>query len=129
MFQWLSGLARVGADAAKREVKKLVLMMVFISLAVLCIFLALGFFLAGIFIALEQSLGPVAACFIMFGGLLFLALTFALIGTRRGSSRRRRVDELEEELALAGEERPGLAGVAAAFAFGLARGFANRRRR
>ncbi len=128
MFGWISGLAQAGVEVAKREVKRLVLMMVFISIAVMCVLLALGFFLAGIYIALLQALGPVAACFIMFGGLLFLALTFGLLATRGGGKKKRRVEEIEEDLALANEERPGLAGVAAAFAFGLARGFTKRRR-
>jgi hypothetical protein len=127
MFHWLSGLARVGADVARREVKRLVVMMVFISIAVLCLVLALGFFLAGIFIAIEQSLGPIAASFIMFGGLLVLALVFFLIANRQSGGRKRGRGDLEEELTLA-DERPGVAGVAAAFAFGLARGFAKRRK-
>jgi type VI protein secretion system component VasK len=127
MLHWLSGLAQFGADVARREVKRLVAMMIFIGLAVLCVILALGFFLAGLFVALEQSLGPVAACFIMFGGLLFIALTFFLLASAPGRRRRRR-DDFDEELALAGEERPGVAGVAAAFAFGLARGFSRRRK-
>ena len=128
MFHWLSGLAQLGADVARREVKRLVLMIVFISLAVLCIMLALGFFLAGIFLAIEQSLGPIAACFIMFGGLLLIALVFFLLSSRGGKRRHRR-REIEEELDELADERPGVAGVAASFAFGLARGFTRRRRR
>jgi hypothetical protein len=130
MFHWLSGLARVGGDLARREVKRLVTMVIFFGLAGLCAFIALGFFIAGIYVAIEQSVGPIAACAIMFGGLLFLALALFLIGNAQGRRRpRRRQVDVEEELSLASEERPGVAGVAAAFAFGLARGFAKRRRR
>ena len=127
MFSWLSGLARVGGDLARREVKRLVMMIIFFSLAGLCALLALGFFIAGIFVAIEQSLGPIAACAILFGALLLLALVLVLVANSQGRRGRRRRGDLEEELTLT-DERPGAAGVAAAFAFGLARGFAKRRK-
>ena len=127
MFYWLSGVARVGADVVRREVKRLALMIVFLILAAFSVVVALGFFLAGITIAIAQSLGPIAACFILFGGLLVVALIFFLLANAGGRRRRRRRGEIDEELALR-EERSSVADVAAAFAYGLARGFAKRRK-
>lgn len=133
MLPWLSSLARTGSAVAGREVKRLALMVGLLILAGLLLLVALGFATAGTYVAIRNGLGPVPALFIMAG--IFLVLTIiAFLVANRGQGRPKRRARLSEEVDDAlppgreGDRLASLGTVAAAFAFGLVRGFTRRRR-
>ncbi len=133
MLSWLSSLARTGSEIAQREVKKLALMIGLLVLAGLTFLAALGFATAGVYTAIRNELGPVSALFIMTGIFLALTVIAFLVATRgqRRSPRRITLSEEAEDALPPGREGDRLASlgtVAAAFAFGLVRGFTRRRR-
>lgn len=97
-------------------------------IAFLVLVVALGFTIGGIYSAIEAPLGPIAASFIVAGGLAVLAVIFIIganMALRRGKRRREAaLDAFVEEHRTA----TGLGGIAGAFALGLAQGLARRRR-
>ncbi|MGV8840154.1 MAG: phage holin family protein [Bauldia sp.] len=129
----MSSLVRAVTQAAEREAKRLALMLALLGLAGMFVFIAFGFATAGVYVALLNALGPVPALFIMAAIFLVLALIAFLLGTRKPRARRRiTIDEEVEEALPPGREGDRLASlgtVAAAFAFGLVRGFTRRRGR
>ena len=133
MMSWLSSLARTGSEIAQREVKKLALMIGLLVLAGLLLLVALGFITAGTYTAIRNELGPVSALFIMAGIFLVLTVIAFLVATRGQRKPRRRVtltEEVDEALppGREGDRLASLGTVAAAFAFGVVRGFTRRRR-
>jgi uncharacterized membrane protein YedE/YeeE len=127
----MSAFARIGGDLVQREAGRIAKAGALWLLGALIILTALGFLLAGIYLAIANALSPLPALFIMAGGLLVIAMIVFAIAARQGRRPRRSPPpaELSTELGLAPEGgRSNLAAVAAAFAFGFARGLSRRRR-
>lgn len=127
MKAWLSVLGRAAGEIAEREVRRLAILAVMWLAAALMVLVALGFATGAVYAAIEAELGPVWAALIMAGGFVVLGLFLVLAASRRG----RRPDRGAG--VVMPEERPGdppanLAAVAAAFAYGFARGIGRRRR-
>ncbi len=128
MLPWLTAFVRLGGDLARREMARIFVAIALWSLAAILILCALGFAVGGVHAAIASGLGPVAARFVMSGGFLALALlTFALAAWRKRRGRRRR-PALDVPGLDVGGQRVSLATVAAAFAFGFARGLTRRRK-
>lgn len=123
---------RAGTQVAEREAKRLALKAGLLGVAGMFVLIAFGFATAGLYVALLNALGPVPALFIMAGIFLVVALIAYLLAARKPRPRRRvRIDEEVEDALPPGSEGDRLASlgtVAAAFAFGLVRGLARRRR-
>jgi len=132
MLPWLSAIARLGGDLAQREIGRLAAVLAFWVLGGLLAFGAIGFVVGGIYISIATPLGPIAASFIMAGGLFVMALIAFFVASRRGRSVRPVRPSVQVAAELELDEAPGprasVAAVVAAFAFGLARGFTRRRK-
>ena len=93
------------------------------TIAAVLLLVVIGFALAGTYSAIEAPLGPIAASFIMAGIALVLAILLILLANRR-------ISRIETKASRTPTEPPseGFGSVAAAFAFGLARGLGRRRK-
>ena len=131
MGNWLSGLARLGGDLAGKQARRLGEAVALWGLVAVFLLIAMGFAIAGIYAAIRTGLGPIPSLFIMAALFVGLALIVVLVASLR-RNRQRRADLMAEapELRMSpeGARLASFGTVAAAFAFGLARGLTRRRK-
>jgi type VI protein secretion system component VasK len=129
MMNWLSVTFSVAANEAQRRVQGFVRSIAFWILGLLMALIAIGWLGAAAYTALKQELGPLAAQLILAG--IFIVLTVLCIVMASVSGRARTAPPPPPDRdweAITGSRQAGLPTVAAAFAFGLARGLFRRRR-
>lgn len=130
MNRWLTAIGSAVAGEAQARAQRFAMKAVLGLLAVALLLVSAGFLVGALYTALERSQGPLAAQLIVaaifaLAGLVF-AVAAAMAGRRPQEPAPLTALNVEEELGTAGKPA-GLAGVAAAFAFGFARGLTRRR--
>jgi hypothetical protein len=121
-------IMRLLGDLARDQARRAVMAVSMWTVAFLLILTALGFAVGGVYSAIEAPLGSIAASFILAGMTLALALLLVFLAGRYLRQGRRSRHEAIDEFA---EEHPratGIGDVAAAFAYGLAKGLTKRRK-
>jgi len=121
-------ILRLAGDLVRDQARRVLVAVSFWTIAFLLVLTAIGFALGGIYSAIEAPLGPVAASFILAGIAVAAALLLMFVGNRNLSRGRRRRHEAMDEFADEHPRASGIADVTAAFAFGLAKGLAKRRK-
>lgn len=129
MMNWLSATFSVAANEAQRRVKGVARSIAFWVFGLVMALIAVGWLGAAAYTALKQGLNPLAAQLIMAGIFVVLTVVCFVVASMSGRARAAPppppVDRDWE--AITGSRQAGMPTVAAAFAFGLARGLFRRR--
>ena len=122
-------ILRLAGDVVRDQARRAAIAVGMWAIAFFLVLTTIGFAIGGVYSAIEAPLGPVAASFILAGialGTTLLLFFVASRSLRQGRrSRRKAIDEFAREHPKAS----GVGDVTAAFAFGLAKGLAKRRKR
>jgi len=119
-------ISQAVAGFARDQIRPVIVAVALWTIAALLMLVVIGFMVAGIYVAIEAPLGPIAASFIMAGIVLILAAILILLANRQVS----RAGRPAAPAATESTEPPtdGIASVSAAFAFGLAKGLGRRKK-
>jgi hypothetical protein len=117
-------ISRAMADFARDQIRPVAAALAMWTIAALLALVVVGFAIGGVYSAIEAPLGPIAASFIMAGIALLFVIVLVLMANRQ-------ISRLGNTTAPQPSEPPveGLGSVAAAFAYGFAKGLGRRRRR
>lgn len=131
MNNWLSAAFSAAAGEAQRRLGAAARSVAFWVVGFLLALVAIGWLGAAAYTALKGVLGPVPAQLIMAGVFVLLAVLSVVLASVSTQSRTAPPPAAADQdwEAIAGSRRAGLPTIAAAFAFGLARGLLRRRRR
>lgn len=117
-------ISRAIADFAREQIRPVAAALAMWTIAGLLALVVVGFAIGGAYSAIEAPLGPIAASFIMAGIALVLLIIMILLANRQ-------ISRVGKTSAPPPSEPPaeGLGSVAAAFAYGFAKGLGRRRKR
>lgn len=130
MGPWFSALLRQGGDMAQKQAGRIAASVGLWAAGGIFALVALGFATAGVYVAIRNALGPIPALFIMAAIFVAFAIIAFVVAGRRGRRRPPQPDPELREFRMDSEAArlASLGTVASAFAFGLVRGLARRRR-